>query len=301
MKRTILNLLLLVTTFLVAFPDAVVADALQHESRISESRFEKGLLWEITRPGRPSNYIFGTMHSEDPRVMTLPARVQASFDDSNSLTLEILPGPELRGANKMMFFTDERTLASVAGERLFQEVVSAMEEYGLPAEVVVKMKPWAVFTTLSVPKPKTGIFLDVSLYHMALQKKMQTLALESVEEQLRIFDDLPMDEQVSLMEKSLQERHTISEQINTLTEAYIARDLKQLQEISDKFAPQDDPAARRFMQRLIGDRNLSMVKRMLPQLEQGSAFIAIGALHLPGRQGILALLAKKGYRVRVIY
>ncbi|GMR07855.1 MAG: TraB/GumN family protein [Gammaproteobacteria bacterium] len=301
MKRLILNLLLLVTIFLAVFPDAAIADASQHESSISEGRFEKGLLWEITRPGRASSYVFGTMHSEDPRVMTLPPSVQTSFDGSRSLTLEILPGPELRAASKMMFFTDEHTLASVAGERLYQEVVSAMAEYGLPDGIIVKMKPWAVFTMLSVPKPKSGIFLDMSLYRMALQNKMQTLALESVQEQLGIFDTLPMKEQVILMKKSLQDRHAISEQINTLTEAYLARDLKQLQEIGEKFAPRDDPIAKRLMQRLIDDRNLTMVKRMQPQLEEGGAFIAIGALHLPGRHGILALLAEKGYRVRVVY
>ena len=56
-----------------------------------------------------------------------------------------------------------------------------------------------------------------------------------------------------------------------------------------------------FQKRLIIDRNQRMVERMHKRLEEGNAFIAVGALHLPGEKGILRLLEHRGYRVRSIY
>ena len=58
---------------------------------------------------------------------------------------------------------------------------------------------------------------------------------------------------------------------------------------------------KKLMHQLIDQRNARMVTRMEPFLKRGQAFIAIGALHLPGEVGVLNLLAKQGYRVSVVY
>lgn len=86
--------------------------------------------------------------------------------------------------------------------------------------------------------------------------------------------------------------------------AYLQRDLDLMWRISE-FTAQDRPDLKTlndaFVQRLLFDRNARMVERMQPQLRQGRGFIAVGALHLYGERGILALLQKQGYRVVHIY
>ena len=62
----------------------------------------------------------------------------------------------------------------------------------------------------------------------------------------------------------------------------------------------DQHLAREFQRRLIVDRNQRMAERMEPWLKQGGAFIAVGALHLPGEQGLIRLLRQRGYSVRVV-
>ena len=59
-------------------------------------------------------------------------------------------------------------------------------------------------------------------------------------------------------------------------------------------------SARNFMVRLNDDRNRRMVHRILPYLEQGNSFIAVGALHLAGPQGILSLIRQQGYTVESV-
>jgi uncharacterized protein YbaP (TraB family) len=87
-----------------------------------------------------------------------------------------------------------------------------------------------------------------------------------------------------------------------LREAYLARDLVAVYDLLNAAKVDDSTGAvARFEQRLVIDRNRRMVDRMGELLQQGNAFVAVGALHLPGEQGILQLLADRGYRVTRVY
>jgi uncharacterized protein YbaP (TraB family) len=57
----------------------------------------------------------------------------------------------------------------------------------------------------------------------------------------------------------------------------------------------------RFNRDLLAERNHRMVRRLQELLDQGNTFIAVGALHLPGEEGMLRLLQQRGYTVRVLY
>ena len=59
--------------------------------------------------------------------------------------------------------------------------------------------------------------------------------------------------------------------------------------------------ARVYAERLLDIRNRLMVARMMPRLGEGNALVAVGALHLPGRRGILNLLAEEGYHIARVY
>jgi uncharacterized protein YbaP (TraB family) len=82
----------------------------------------------------------------------------------------------------------------------------------------------------------------------------------------------------------------------------LSRDLAGLVEMSERYLSSGDPVlAQRFRQRAVDERNQIMVRRMRPFLQQGGAFIAIGALHLPGRQGVLSLLEDNDFSVQRVY
>ena len=56
-----------------------------------------------------------------------------------------------------------------------------------------------------------------------------------------------------------------------------------------------------LIKKILVDRNYTMTERMQPMLESGNAFIAIGAMHLPGEEGVLSLLAKNDYEISLVY
>lgn len=177
-----------------------------------------------------------------------------------------------------------------------------MAGYGMPEQTLQMMKPWALAVTLSLPKPKTGMVLDLMLMQQATEQGKQTAGLESVEEQIGVLDKLSLQEQVTMLEDTLRHLPEMEQIFAELHVAYLARDLARLVRISDEMqAKGNRDLGKKVMYQLVDVRNRRMVERMEPNLKQGNAFIAIGALHLPGEVGVLKLLARKGYRVSAVY
>ena len=265
--------------------------------------YTQGLLWKIERAGQAPSYIFGTIHSEDSRVLTLPKPVQSAFDKSNSYIMEaVLDAAAMQAMVGAMMFNDGRTLQQTVSAATYQKTVTAMAGHGMPEEALQMMKPWALAVTLSMPKSKTGMVLDLVLMQQATDKGKQTGGLESVEEQLGIFDNLSLREQVTMLEDTLKHLPEMEKMFAELHTTYLARDLARLGRFSDEMmAKGNRELGKKMMYQLVDVRNRRMVERMEKYLKQGNAFIAIGALHLPGEVGVLHLLARKGYRVSVVY
>lgn len=264
----------------------------------------KGLLWKIEQPGMRPSYLFGTIHSEDARVLNLPPVVQKTFDAAGSFTMEVLldqaVSEQMTGA---MFFSDGRDLKTLMGEDWFKRISAPLAGYGVPADMAQKMKPWAVFATLSLPKPQTGLFLDMVLYANAQQQGKPVYGLESVDEQLAVFNGMAMQDQIALLKNTVENHAQIQSQLEQIIQSYLARDLGRMERLSDEFGAEagDPRLVDALNQRMVFDRNVLMAQRMLPRLKEGNAFIAVGSLHLPGEQGVLRLLQQRGYRVTPIY
>lgn len=269
----------------------------------SAAPLQKGILWKIDSAGHRASYLLGTMHSEDPRVTQIPAKVRTPFELASSFTAEIkMDIGTMISMSQSMFYLDGRELESIIGKQQYQKSVSLLANYGIPAMLVKHMKPWAVATTLSLPKPKTGLFLDLMLFNEAQAQGKALYGLETPAEQLAIFDNMSDKEQVTMLQDTLKNHHLLPGMLDQLLGAYLQRDLTKLQKLSDEFMKMGDAKiAKKFTKEIVIDRNHRMVKRMQPRLKEGNAFIAVGALHLPGDEGILNLLKKRGYRVSPVY
>jgi len=266
------------------------------------SRYSKGLLWKIEAPGVAANYLFGTIHSDDARVTALPEAVSRSLDASSRFVMEaIIDADALVRMAEVMFFNDARTLEQVIGKQLYTDTMKALAARGIPTLGVEKQKPWAVMMALSIPPPKTGEYLDLVLQARATERNKPVSGLETVAEQLAVFDGLPLPDQVALLQDTVNTQSDLEQIFGELHQAYLARDLAAIVTISEKNKPGDERLYDKVMDRLLAKRNLRMVERMAPILKQGGAFIAIGAAHLPGETGLLYQLEKAGYRVTVIY
>ncbi len=282
-------LLALVGLWLMLFTAAVGGD-------------ERALLFEISAEGVPPCYLLGTIHSEDPRVLALSPATQDAFDRTPVFILETIPDTQaIARSLRIMAYNDGRDLAGVAGAPLYGRVIEAMAERGLTEAAIRDFKPWAAATLLSLPPAVSGEFLDIRLYQAALAADKQVFGLETIEEQVAIFDSLGEEDQILLLRETLDNRDQLPQIFERLLGAYLDRDLTALARLGDLYLGQGDPRlAENFRRAALDDRNLRMAARLDVHLRTGGCFIAVGALHLPGEEGLLARLGRQGLRVRAV-
>lgn len=262
------------------------------------------LLWRIEQPDRLNNarssYIFGTIHLDDEKVMAIPDSLLRRLAVADTLMLEL----ELNDLGSVdvlrkMLFTDGRNLAQVIGETSFNEVSEALINTGndLPDDVITFLKPWAAMLLLIRPENSTGTFLDKRLADLARNAGIRVQGLETVNEQLSVFDDIAMEDQVNLLQSAMSTLVDKDDAYKQLLDAYLGGDLEELVSIADTQLPKDRQLAELLNKKLILERNERMFIRMQTQLQAGNTFIAVGALHLPGQMGLLNKLNKAGYRL----
>jgi len=275
------------------------------QAQESSGPFTQGLLWRVEKIGVAPNYLFGTIHIDDQRVTTLPDPVRRSFDSAQTFTMEVsLDNTNLLALSSRMVYDDGRTLADATGPELYREIVPIMEQHGVPESLLPAFQPWAVAMMLEMPPQNSMEVLDLKLYQMALEQHKPIYELESADEQIAVFTDISEADQIELLKDAVENYQDVPQQTEQLVQAYLARNLARMWQISQEST--DDTASlkkanQRFEQKLIDQRNLRMFERMQPRLEQGGAFIAIGALHLYGMRGVPELLQQAGWKVMPIY
>jgi uncharacterized protein len=261
-----------------------------------------GLLWKVEGRDYKPSYLFGTIHIADPRVTELPPPVRTAFDTASHLILEVVP--DVAGLGRLaqaMRFTDGRGLKQAVGTKMYADARAAFATRGMPLEGFDDYKPWAVTLILLLPDPRGGMPLDFALQVRAAEAGLTVEGLETMKEQIEVFDGLTLDDQRALLAVSLRHQAKLTEHLETLVQAYLARDLAKLQEIAEADELSNPALHAMVIRRLLTDRNRRMVARMQLALRRGNAFIAVGAAHLPGPLGIVKLLEREGYNVSAVY
>jgi uncharacterized protein YbaP (TraB family) len=260
---------------------------------------DTALLWSIMEGERQAGYLLGTIHSEDPRVLDFPEDFLEKLSSNEVFAMEMVPDlPTLSRLTEYMQYQDGTSLQGQVGPERFEQITRVLAHYQMPSEWVAKMKVWATVMTLSVPPPETGFFMDFSLSLRAAGSGLRVVGLETLEEQLSFLENMPMEQQLALLDQALLEYDRVQEVHDLMVDNYLSGDLQALAKEADAQLDQLDSHARDyFMSEGIDARNLRMLRAMLPLLDQNRVFIAVGALHLPGESGLLTLLRKQGYRL----
>ena len=221
-------------------------------------------------------------------------------DDPQALLVVVEAADASREAvERLLARVSERRVAEVVGEERYQRVQEALAAYSMPPEWISRMKVWAAMMTLSVPPSSTGLFMDLSLSLRAAGARMKVVGLETLEQQLAFLEEMPLDQQLELLDHALDEYRKVEEVHRTLVDAYLHNDPEALMKLSDEQMAELAPALRTyFMSQGVDARNHRMLESLLARLDEGTVFAAVGALHLPGQNGLVALLRQRGYELQ---
>lgn len=258
---------------------------------------DNALFWRISHDGREAGFLLGTIHSEDPRVLDFTDAFMAQLTSCQVFAMEMVPDlPTLTRLTDYMQYPDATTLQQTIGQQRFDRVMQALASYQVPMDWKMRMKVWAVMMTLSVPPPETGFFMDLSLSIRAAGSGLKIVGLETLEQQLAFLENMPIDYQLVLLDQALADFHQASAIHRQMVDAYLRDDLAVLSQLSNEQFDQLDGAIKNYFVGLgIEARNYRMLESLLPLLQDSRVFVAVGALHFAGAQGLVALLRGQGY------
>jgi len=259
---------------------------------------DRAIYWSIMDGDRQAGYLLGTIHSEDPRVLDFPEPFLKQLGSNQVFAMELVPDlPTLKKLNEYMHYQDGTSLESRLGPERFIEVNKLLSShYQVPAVWLKTMKVWAVVMTLSVPPPETGFFMDFSLSLRASGSGLRVVGLETLDQQLSFLENMPAGQQLELLDQALVDYDRVGVLHDQIVDSYLAGDLKALKEEADEQMGQlTHEAKKHFNEQGIDARNHRMLESLLPLLAESRVFVAVGALHLPGDQGLVSLLRENGF------
>ncbi|MCB1483522.1 MAG: TraB/GumN family protein [Hyphomicrobiaceae bacterium] len=275
----------------------------------------QALFWKIEKAGAPPSYLFGTMHLSDTRITTLSPAVSDAFTHAKVLALEVgdlSPGALMAAMTTSkadLIYTDGTSLAQKLSKDEFEKVKTVVASSGMPVQFADLMKPWLVGSLLAVSdcerrQVASGVkVLDMQLADKAKAASIPVTGLESIEQQLTAMSSVPENEQIQMLRVSLKFADRSDDMMETVLQLYLKRDMGAAMPFQYVLAEKmgiPKSAFANFEKSLLVDRNARMETAAAPLIDKGGAFIAVGALHLSGKTGLVALLREAGYTVTPI-
>jgi uncharacterized protein YbaP (TraB family) len=264
---------------------------------------EPSFLWKVTGPAG-SIYLAGSVHLLTRDYYPLSPAMEAAFDDSDLLVEEADLGELDAPAAQFELLTRGLlpggvSLEEVVAPSTYTLITSRVAGLGMPIEPLMRFKPWMLALTLvQIEWQKAGfeasLGLDRHFYDRAQKDGKAVEALETLDYQISLFDDLTWEQQDRLLAESLENADAERANVRRLVDAWKAGDAAAVEHLLfDEL--QNDPELSR---RLLADRN----RNWLPKLDQlmtrrGRAFVVVGAAHLVGPDGLLALFEAMGYKL----
>ena len=261
------------------------------------------VFYSITSPDDRQSWLLGTVHAEDARVLDFPPVLEQALRQADTVALELVPGQqEMDRLAAAMRLPEGQELADYLDDELHERVVAAMCDRGMQPEAAARLRPWAAALTLAQPPVKTGRFMDFVLAQRAVEQGAVAVALETMTEQLAFFTGMGQEAHIALLESAVDVHEQGGKVFEALVQAWLAGDLDKLVQLAEaQLSDLPDRIRNHFRQAGIVERNRNMARRAQPLIERGGTLIAVGALHLPGPEGMIVLLREQGNRVEVIY
>ena len=166
--------------------------------------------------------------------------------------------------------------------------------------MVERVKPWVAYITMSYPVGSNPAeTLDFYLGELAARRGVVVKPLETVKEQLELMDSLSRQEQLILLRDTVCYYDLLQKDYQILRRLYLDNDMQTLFNMGSLLPDDEDKEVyQKVYDELLIERNHRMFKRMESEFSAGDVLVAVGAMHLPGEEGLLDLLAAKGYSLK---
>ncbi len=275
---------------IVGFIFAVLAFAVQAT--------EKGLFWKLESPTGKTSYLFGTMHTDDNRVSDMTPKMLDAMKSVDTFMMEAEPTQD-----PSIFMMKDASLPSLLTQAEFDQVRDLAEFHAMRLGAAMQMKPWLLAVIFDLPKPQTEFAQDNLLLTKSEDFGKEIKGLESGQEHFSIMDAFSIDEQMVMLRAVLKRTPDQKEaDFERLMTAYLNGDSDKIsaldEQITGGMLPKEIWAKMRV--KLLDERNVVMAQRAIPAANEKPVFIAVGASHLAGDNGLIAAFKKAGFKLTAV-
>ena len=274
---------------------------------IAVSTIQAQLLWKITGNGlKHPSYLFGTHHLIPIQFLDSVPGLFKAFNESETVVGEMVLN-NLDASVKIQqaaIMPNHKKISDLLTEQEYKFVDNELKttlKFGLK-EVSI-MNPSLILTMYEMEKYKklTGFSDDKqsdSYFQLvAMEKEKKVLGLETIEQQIALlFGNGSLERQAKVLVESMRKKDDMLKEMISLNKLYKAGKLNDLHLLSKGKGAITDMTDEEF-RRMADDRNADWITKLPKMLKESSCFIAVGALHLPGQNGLLKLLEKEGYKL----
>ncbi len=286
--------------------DALVTTAKQIRAYVPPSAHPLSL-WRFDT-GASTVYLAGSIHVMKASLLPLPKQFDAAFRHANKLVVEVntnnLSSKVLRDVfGRYALLPTGQTLASVLDPATFTTLTAHLQSQAIALSSVASLKPAVLATQLAVARLNALGYLQefgLEQHFIGAVGDRPILELETLEEQLAVLTSPPMPVQDEILSDTLDQMATIDSLISAMIAAWLSGNDLEFRRLFD-LQSGDSPQIQAFMRRLLEDRNVRMAANVTTYLTTpGTTFVLVGAAHLIGPKGIVALLRARGLRGRRI-
>jgi len=255
------------------------------------------LLWEISGNGlgKPS-YLYGTVHMICEKDFFMKDPLKEKFSGADKLYLEVdMDDPALNMKMLQHAMLQNKKLSDFFSPEDYARLNDFFRDsIKMPLTMLSTMKPFTLFSLMlmkALPCDKQKSY-ELTFVEMAKEQSKEVLGLETIEDQMKVFDDMPDSVQAQMVMRYVDEFSSQRDEFNKLVENYKNQDLDALYQ--GILASPDMAGAQDV---LLFNRNRRWIPVISEAIKKEPVFIAVGAGHLPGEQGVIRLLQKEGYTV----
>ncbi|MGH8213378.1 MAG: TraB/GumN family protein [Rhodanobacteraceae bacterium] len=255
-------------------------------------------LWKVQRDGS-TVYLFGTVHVLPKDTRWHYAALDEALKASDVLYVELVDDDQATMQPLVTQYGIDvaHPLSGELNRSDEQRLQAAARTAGLPPQVLDVMKPWLAAVTLTVAPivkagfdPESGADKQLRRDFAATGKPVR--GLETAEQQIRYFADLPASVEISMLRSTLDDYDKAATELNALVQDWQQGDVDAMAALENSEMREKYPTLYRT---LLTDRNQRWAQRIAQMLQQrGTVFIAVGAAHLAGPDDVQVQLQKAG-------
>ena len=265
---------------------------------IAAQATDKGLFWKLESPTGITSYLFGTMHTDDNRVADMTPKMLDAMKSVDTFMMESEPAQD-----PSIFLMKDADLTTMLTQAEFDQVRQLADFHVMHMGAAMQMKPWLLAVVFDLPKPQTEFAQDNLLMAKSEDFGKEIKGLESSQEHFSIMDAFSIDEQMVMLRAVLMRTQTQKEaDFERLIKAYLNGDSDKISALDEKITGGMLPKAlwAKMRSKLLDERNVVMAQRSVAAANEKPVFVAVGASHLAGDNGLIAAFKKAGFKLTAV-